>query len=225
METMKRETTLGSLLVLSFSFCNAQTINFDQARTGSIPDGWTIAMTHSSGPPKWEVLKDSSAPSLPNVLAQTSNDRTAGRFPLAIWDRTSLKDGALSVKFKAVSGTVDQAAGLVWRYRDANNYYIVRANALENNVVLYKVQNGERISLAPKGAVSNAYGVKHSVPKQAWSTLSVTFRDNLFAVILNGDKLFEVEDSAFPGAGKTGLWTKSDSVTYFDDFQIVEGKR
>ena len=136
-------------------------------------------MTHSGGPPKWAVLKDSSAPSLPNVLAQSSNDTTAGRFPLAIWDKTSLKDGALSVKFKAVSGTVDQAAGLVWRYRDANNYYIVRANALENNVVLYKVQNGERLSLAPKGAVSNAYGVKHSIPKQTWSTLSVTLRDDL----------------------------------------------
>lgn len=182
-------------------------------------------MTHSGGPPKWEVFKDSSAPSLPNVFAQSSSDSTAGRFPLAIWDRTTFKDGTVTVKFKAISGTVDQAAGLVWRYRDANNYYIVRANALENNVVLYKVQNGERISLAPKGAVSNAYGVKHRVPKQTWSTLSVTFRDNVFAVILDGDKLFEVEDSTFLGAGKTGLWTKSDSVTYFDDFQIVEGKR
>lgn len=183
-------------------------------------------MTHSGGPPKWEVLKDNSAPSPPNVLAQSSHDATAGRFPLAIWERTSPKDGALSVKFKTVSGTIDQAAGLVWRYRDANNYYIVRANALENNVVLYKVQNGERISLAPKGAVSNAYGVKHRVPKQTWSTLSVSFRDNLFGVMLDGDKLFEVEDSTFPGAGKTGLWSKSDSVTYFDDFRVVDdGKK
>jgi hypothetical protein len=108
-------------------------------------------MTHKGGPPKWEVFEDNSAPSKPNVLAQVSNDRTAGRFPLAIWDRASVKDGVLTVKFKAVSGGVDQGAGLVWRYRDANNYYIVRANALEDNVVLYKVENGERRSLAPKG--------------------------------------------------------------------------
>jgi hypothetical protein len=100
------------------------------------------------------------------VFGQLSTNRTAGRFPLAIWDHASIKDGTLQVKFKAVSGIVDQAAGLVWRYRDPGNYYIVRVNALEDNVVLYKVQNGERVSLAPKGAVSNAYGVKHKVPKQ-----------------------------------------------------------
>jgi hypothetical protein len=212
--------------ILAISICRAQTIDFDQAKPGSVPDGWTVAMTHQGGAPKWEVLKDESAPSKPNVFAQTSADRTAGRFPLAIWDRASLKDGALTVKFKAVSGTVDQGAGLVWRYQDANNYYIMRANALENNIVLYKVQNGKRVSLAPKGAVSNAYGVKHKVPKQMWVALSVKFQGNLFTVSLNGEKLYDVEDSTFPGAGKTGLWTKADSVIYFDDFQIIdEGKK
>src|SRR5262249_10793909 len=119
-------------------------------------------------------------------------------------------------------GIVDQGAGLVWRYKDPNNYYIVRANALENNVVLYKVQNGERVSLLPKGAVSNAYGVKHPVPKQTWASLRVDFSGNLFAVSLNGEKLFEVEDSTFANAGKTGLWTKADSVIYFDDFRVEE---
>jgi hypothetical protein len=217
----------GSILALAaFPVGFAQTINFDRAQAGSVPDGWMIAMTHQGGAPKWEVLKDDSAPSKPNVFAQISSDPTAGRFPLAIWDRASLKDGTVTVKFKAVSGAVDQGAGLVWRYRDANNYYIVRANALEDNVVLYKVQNSERVSLAPKGAVSNAYGVKHKVPKQAWVTLSVSFRGNLFTVRLDGEKLFDVEDSTFTGAGKTGLWTKADSVIYFDDFLVVDdGKK
>jgi hypothetical protein len=182
-------------------------------------------MTHQGGAPKWEVLKDDSAPSRPNVFAQVSNDRTAGRFPLAIWDGATVKDGTLTVKFKTVSGAIDQGAGLVWRYRDPNNYYIVRANALENNVVLYKVQNGERLSLSPKGAVSNAYGVKHPVPKQRWTTLTVHFQGSLFSVSLNGEKLFDVEDATFTGAGKTGLWTKSDSVIYFDDFQVVDEGR
>jgi hypothetical protein len=154
-------------------------------------------------------------------FTQVSNDRTAGRFPLAIWDGSSVKDGAVSVKFKTVSGSIDQGAGLVWRYRDPDNYYIVRANALEDNVVLYKVQNGERVSLAPKGAVSKAYGVKHKIPKQTWTTLSVEFHGSLFSVSLDGQKLFDVEDSTFAGAGKTGLWTKSDSVIYFDDFEVV----
>jgi hypothetical protein len=220
---MKLQITIGSMLALTaFSICRAQTLNFDQARIGSIPAGWTIAMTHEGGAPKWEVIKDDSAPSKPNVLAQVSTDRTAGRFPLAIWDQASLKDGRVTVKFKAMSGSVDQGAGLMWRYRDPNNYYIVRANALEDNIVLYRVQNGERVSLAPKGAVSNAYGVKHKVPKQTWTSLSVGFRGNVFTVSLDGETLFEVEDSTFTGPGKTGLWTKADSVIYFDEFQVIE---
>jgi hypothetical protein len=211
--------------LVTYSIGQTRTINFDQVKTGTLPEGWSITMTHHGGAPKWEVLKDDSAPSKPNVFAQVSDDRTAGRFPLAIWDGATLKDGTLTVKFKTVSGAIDQGAGLVWRYRDPNNYYIVRANALENNVVLYKVQNGERRSLAPKGAVSNAYGVKHPVPKQRWTTLSVHFQGSLFSVSLNGEKLFDVEDATFIGAGKTGLWTKSDSIIYFDDFQVVDEGR
>jgi hypothetical protein len=201
----------------------AQTINFDSAVAGSLPPGWSSAMTHAGGAPKWEVLKDDSAPSRPNVLAQTSNDRTSGRFPLAIYDRTTVRDGSVSVKFKAISGEVDQAAGLVWRYKDPDNYYIVRANALEDNVVLYKVEGGKRLSLAPKDTPSKTYGVKHKVPKQTWCTLKVSFSGDQFAVYFNGEKIMEVADSTFTNPGKTGLWTKADSVTHFDDFQ-VEGK-
>jgi hypothetical protein len=200
--------------------CRGETIGFDKSAAGTAPAGWTIAVTHAGRAPQWEIRRDESAPSSPNVLAQVSTDRTAGRFPLAIWDGATCTDGIVSVKFKAISGIVDQGAGLVWRYRDPNNYYIVRANALEDNVVLYKVQNGERVSLAPKGAVSNAYGVKHRVPKQTWTTLSVSFHGNLFTVSLDGERLFDVMDSTFTGAGRSGLWTKADSVIYFDDFRI-----
>jgi hypothetical protein len=203
--------------------CSAETINFDNAIPGALPTGWTVAMTHKGGAPKWEIVKDESAPSKPNVFAQVSKDATGGRFPLAIYGNASVKDGTLSVKFKAISGSADQAAGLVWRYKDPDNYYLVRANALEDNVVLYKVAKGERIALAPKGTPSKTYGVKHRVPKQTWSALSVTFQENVYTVSFDGQKLFEVEDSTFTTAGKVGLWTKADSVTYFDDFQI-EGK-
>jgi len=203
--------------------CFAETINFDSAPPGAIPPGWTVAMTHKGGTPKWEVVKDDSAPSKPNVLAQVSKDATGGRFPLAVYEASSVKDGTLSVKFKAISGGVDQAAGLIWRYQDPDNYYIVRANALEDNVVLYKVEKSQRTALAPKGTPPKTYGVKHRVPKQIWNTLSVTFQGNIFAVSFDGGKLFEVEDSTFTGGGKVGLWTKADSVTYFDDFRI-EGK-
>jgi hypothetical protein len=212
---------IAFLLVLAAAaLCGAQTINFDSAAAGSVPAGWTVAMTHAGGAPKWEIRADATAPSKPNVLAQVSDDKTGGRFPLAVWEKASFTDGSLTVKFKPISGTVDQAAGLVWRYKDPDNYYIVRANALEDNVVLYKLDKGQRVSLAPKGAPAKTYGVKHPVPKNTWSTLKVVFRGSLFTVYCNGKQIFEVEDSTFAGAGKTGLWTKADSVTYFDDFQI-----
>lgn len=217
----------STMVVLAAMFaagaCFAETINFDNAALGAVPPGWTVAMTHKGGAPKWEIVKDESAPSKPNVLAQVSKDATGGRFPLAVYEKASVKDGTVSVKFKTISGGTDQAAGLVWRYTDPDNYYIARANALEDNVVLYKVEKGERIALAPKGTPSKTYGVKHRVPKQTWSALSVAFRGNVFTVSFDGQKIFEVEDSTFTAAGKAGLWTKADSVTYFDDFQI-EGK-
>lgn len=200
---------------------SGKTITFDTAATGSMPAGWIAAMTHTGGPPKWEVLRDETAPSKWNVLAQTSSDRTSGRFPLAIYENASLKDGELSVRCKAVSGKGDQACGLVWRYRDPGNYYIARANSLENNVVLYKVENGERQALAPKGLPSRAYGVKHPVPAGEWNELKIQFRKNVMTVFFNSEKLFEVEDSTFGEAGKVGLWTKADSVTYFDDFRFI----
>ena len=108
----------------------------------------------------------------------------------------------------------------MWRYRDPDNYYIVRANALEDNVVLYKVEKGQRLALAPKGTPSKTYGVKHAVPKQTWCTLSVRFEGPVFVVSLNAETLFEVDDATFTEGGKTGLWTKADSVTYFDDFHF-----
>jgi hypothetical protein len=207
-------------LLLFSAFCAAQTVNFDSSPIGTVPTGWTVAMTHAGGAPKWEVLKDDSAPSKPNVLAQTSNDRTGGRFPLAVYEKAAFTDGAVTVTFKPISGSGDQAAGIVWRYKDPDNYYIVRANALEDNVVLYKVEGGKRISLAPKGTPSKTYGVKHPVPKLTWSALRIEFAGKLFAVLCDGKKIMEVEDGTFTGPGKVGLWTKADSVIHFDDFKI-----
>ncbi|MCP5110214.1 MAG: DUF1080 domain-containing protein [bacterium] len=199
----------------------AETINFEADAAGALPSGWSSAMTHDGGAPRWEVVQDSSAPSKPNALAQLSSDRTSRRFPLAVYDKTTCKDGELSVRFKAISGDVDASGGLVWRYRDENNYYVVRSNALENNTVLYKLENGRRSSLAPKDTPPKTYGVKHTVAGQTWHTLRVTFQGPLFTVYFNGKKLFEVEDATFTEAGKTGLWTKADAVTRFDDFQVT----
>ena len=203
----------------------AQLIRFDDLPVGALAGEWTTGMTHKGGPPRWEVLADNSAPSKPNVLAQSSTDSTGGRFPFAIYNPAIVKDGSVSVRFKAIAGNVDQAAGIVWRFRDADNYYIVRANALEDNIVLYKVEKGERISLAPRNMPSRTYGVKHTIPKQRWNELRVEFKDAAFAVFFDGQKVMEVEDSTFSRAGKTGLWTKADSVIRFDDFHVADATK
>jgi hypothetical protein len=197
-----------------------EVIRFDRAAPGKLPPGWTVAMSHVGAPPRWEVVRDEAAPSPSNVLAQLSQDKTAGRFPLAIWERAVLRDGEVSMAFKVVAGSIDQAAGIVWRYQDPNNYYVVRANALESNVVLYKVEHGIRASIAPKGLPSRSYGVKHEIPAGRWHRLKITFYGPVFTVFLNQERLFEADDTTFQQPGKVGLWTKADSVTYFDDFTI-----
>jgi hypothetical protein len=139
---------------------------------------------------------------------------------VAVVSDISTADVDLSVRFRPISGRVDQAAGLVWRYRDQDNYYIVRANALEDNVVLYKVENGKRTDLPVKGE-GRTYGKKAEVPAKQWSTLRVVANGRLFEVYFNGSKLYDVEDATFTQPGKVGIWTKADSVTQFDDLTIV----
>jgi hypothetical protein len=213
--------SIGVATVLSLLVCAAadqRVIDFSRDPIGALPPEWEPTMSKTGDEPVWQVIRDVSATHQPKVLAQLSKDQTAGRFPLAVYRSANFKDGAASVKFKPVSGVVDQAAGLVWRYRDRNNYYVVRANALESNVVLYKVQNGERTTLTPRGLPSRSYGVKHAVPQKVWSELKIVFSGPLATVYFNGEKLFDVEDSTFTGAGRVGVWTKADSVTYFDHF-------
>jgi hypothetical protein len=195
-------------------------LDFETAEVGELPANFLTALTGGGGPVAWLVKEESSAPSGRNVLAQTSTDTTDYRFPLCVYDDVTVKDVTVSVKFKPVSGKVDQAAGIVWRYQDKDNYYIVRANALENNVVLYKVENGKRTDLKPVGAGLFAYGKKATVLSGQWSELRVATKGNRFEVAVNGESLFAVEDNTFTAAGKVGLWTKADSVTAFDNLTI-----
>jgi len=194
---------------------NELTLDFDRMDADVAPVGFTQARTGRGGTGAWEVKEDNTAPSGKKVLAQTSSDPTNYRFPLCVYDAFEARDVDLSVSFKPLSGRVDQAAGLVWRYQDSDNYYVVRANALEENVVLYKVENGKRSDLKPQGSWF-AYGKDAPVPLGVWSSLRVLVRSNTFSVSLNGEHLFDVEDDTFPRAGKVGLWTKADSVTLFD---------
>ncbi len=187
--------------------------NFDHDTVGGSPAGFTSALTGQGTIGHWEVRADSTAPSPPNVLAQTSQDKTDYRFPLAIAEGTSYKDLALSVKFKAVSGKVDQGAGLVFRLRDKDNYYIVRANALEDNFRLYHVVNGRRVQFA---------GINFKVSSQAWHEIKVEARGDEFKCYYDGQLRITAKDSTFKDAGRIGLWTKADSVIYFDDLTVSD---
>jgi len=210
------------LLLLSPTVVPAQTtmIDFNNEKTGAAPSSFSTALTGRGKPGKWVIMKDGASPSQGNILAQTDSDLTDYRFPVCVYDGLAARNVDVSVKFKPVSGKGDQGAGIVWRYRDKDNYYIVRANALEGNVVLYKVEKGKRTDL-PLVGKGRTYGMKEKVRSGEWGTLRVVAEGNHFEVYHNGKKLYEVEDETFKEAGKIGLWTKADSVIYFDDLQVT----
>jgi hypothetical protein len=187
------------------------TTSFEADAIGGTPKGWTATKT-GKGDPRWTVEQDPTAPSKSKVVKQSGQ----ATYPLLLKDGSNLKDGFIEIKFKAIAGTEDRAAGVVWRAQDANNYYVARANALEDNVVLYKTVGGVRSHLEIVGR-KGGYGVKANVPANQWLALRVEFSGGRFGVIYNGERMFEVEDSTFAGAGMVGLWTKADSVTLFDE--------
>jgi hypothetical protein len=182
----------------------ADTINFDDDATGAPPAGWSCGAT-GKGSPHWAVEADPAAPSKPNVLKQSGN----ATFPWCAKKDVAITDGFVEVKFKPLQGREDQAGGVVWRWKDGNNYYVARANALENNVSIYHTTRGSRHTIKYVDA---------PVATNQWHTLRVEFSGKRARVILDGKPYIEVQDSHIEGAGAVGVWTKADSVTAFDDF-------
>ena len=204
---MKQTVSLLSFAILG-NLALGDRITFDEARTGAAPAGWTATQT-GTGSAKWTVEKDESAPSKPHVLQQAGE----ATFPVCLKNDTQMKDGFVEVKFKPVSGKEDQAGGVVWRAADADNYYIARANALEDNVSIYHTIKGRRVEFK---------SVKERVKSGVWHILRVDFRGDKFTVIFDGKKVLEANDGSFKDGGKVGVWTKADSVTLFDDFVFGE---
>jgi hypothetical protein len=187
------------------------TWSFDAEKAEAAPASFAFGRTGDGAAGKWIVKAVKDAPSGGNVLAQVDADKTDYRFPVAVADKPVLADLALSVKCKPVSGAVDQACGLVFRYQDADNYYITRANALEGNVRLYHVRKGKRQQLASwTGKVASG----------AWHDYKVEVKGERITVAFDGKQIIDVKDRTFTQAGKVGVWTKADSVTYFDDLTV-----
>jgi hypothetical protein len=199
----------SSLLALAFAAAApcavAQSANFDSDAVGQPPAGWTCGAT-GKGAPRWTVERDSHAPTPPNVLKQSGK----APFPWCVNKSIALANGRISVKFKPVAGKEDQAGGLVWRWQDSGNYYVARANALENNVSLYYTRNGSRNTLKYVDA---------PVTPRKWHELVVEFAGPRIQVLLDGFKYIDFQDDHITGPGAAGVWTKADSVTAFDDFR------
>jgi hypothetical protein len=193
-----------ALTVLSATAASAETHDFDRDKAGALPAGWSCGVT-GRGSPRWTVEEDSSAPSRPNVLRQSGS----GTFPWCIRTSASLADGFVEVKFRPEKGREDQAGGIVWRWKNGDDYYVARANALENNVSLYYTAGGKRNTIKYVDA---------PVPPNAWHTLRVEFAGPRIKVLLDGKLRIEEQDTHIAGAGAVGVWTKADSVTAFDDF-------
>lgn len=188
--------------------------DFDADPAGGIPAGFSFGRTGVGKQGSWVVRAVEGAPSGRQVLAQEDTDATDYRFPVALVEGVEAKDLRLTVKYRTVSGVVDQAAGLVFRAKGEKDYYVVRANALENNVILFKVKTGFRDSLAQW---------EGKVPAKEWTELAVDVQGDRIQVIFQGKTVLDVRDGTFAEAGKVGLWTKADAVTEFDDLAL-EGK-
>ena len=185
-------------------------IDLSKNPPGQLPDGFVTARTGGGGPVEWRVEDDASVVG-GRVLSQTSADQTDYRFPLAIYERVSAANVDVAVRFKAVAGRVDRAGGLAIRLADPNNYYVVRANALEDNVNFYRVIEGSRQEIK---------GVSAKVASGVWHTLGLKAETDTFSISFDGKVLFAVTDRTFTGSGKIALWTKADSVTRFDALSI-----
>ncbi len=192
---------------------------FQDDETGKLPSGWSQYFTGKGEKTDWKIQDDNGN----KVLAQLSEENIGGHFNEIVYDGFEIKNVELNVRIKGIKGEMDQGGGFVWRFIDADNHYIVRANPLEDNVVLYKMENGKRTDL-PLIGKGRTYGVDVEPLGNGWNDLKLTVVDNLFTVYLNNKEIFQVEDETFKEAGKVGLWTKADAVTYFDDFQVISIK-
>ena len=203
---------LGIAGVVQAADDKPRTITFGKADLGKTPKGWTAASTGKGEGSVWKVVADDTAPSKSGyVIAQTAEGPNPF-FNLCVVDDTNYKDVEVTVSFKAVKGKLDQGGGIVWRYQDANNYYIARMNPLEDNFRVYKVVAGKRIQLATKEDLTVKAG--------EWHTITIKMTGEQIECSLDGKQHLDVKDDTFAKPGKVGLWTKADAQTYFDALKI-----
>ena len=201
---------LASVASASAAQSGSGVVPFAPTQPGAMPADFQLARTGRGAPAAWSVVADSKSQG-GQVLIQTSTDQTDYRFPLAIYGGVTAANVEVTVRFKAVNGRIDRAGGIAVRLADPDNYYVLRANALEDNVNFYRVVQGSRREI---------HGVSAKVTSDQWHNLSLRAEGDRFTVGFDGVTLFTATDRTFSGAGKVALWTKADSVTQFDRLTI-----
>ena len=209
---MNRFVIAAALAVLG---SGAENVNYDAARQGQLPAGWSAPAAH-----EWEIRSDKTAPSRPNVLQGASAAPGESVAPLALFDKVSCRDGDLSVKFRIAAGQHGNAAGIVWRYQDPGNYYLLSLSADDRNIVLQRVRNGVAEVISTSGGKRAAVGVAEDIRAGQWHVVKVSFRGPKVQVFFGNRSLFTAQDSGILLPGKTGLWAKGADGAAFDDFRI-----
>jgi hypothetical protein len=206
--------------LFSFLGMGSENVNFDRDASGAAPPYWTPVHTHTGPIGDWIIRRDPNAPSRPNVLSQVSPGGRRFEFEIAVFDKVVCRDGDLSAKIRIRPGPGPKTAGLVWRYEDPDNYYMLHLSADQRNVLLFHVQNGKADELPATGSGSPSFGVNHDIRSGVWYLVKVVFRGSRVRVMLGNRLLYDAVDPAPALEGKTGIWTKGSTVASFDDFRI-----
>ncbi|MCF8719578.1 hypothetical protein [Nitrospina gracilis] len=210
--------------------------NFDSEPAGTLPPGFLVGTLVDGRPAgKWQVidmktslnllgkldrsdharisklLQGKDPPSAPHVFAQLKSGGYFTDYNVVLVGETTVTDFDLQVSLLPIAGKADMGGGLIWRAQDHQNYYIARANPLEQNIRIYRVVNGVRYKLK---------NFNHIISVKTWHTLLVVARGSRFQVFFDEQPVLDVRDETFQAGGKIGLWTKADAVTYFDDLQL-----
>lgn len=188
---------------------------FDKNEAGKTPPAWQVAETKGTGKTgQWTVAADDSAPSRPNVL-KLDTQAEDSTFNLLIAEYASFKDVDVRTRIKAISGKVDQGGGLIWRFKDADNYYVCRINPLEGNFRVYKVADGKRKQLET---------ARLDTSSGRWYEVRAVMVGDQITCYVDGKKYLEAKDDTFKDAGMVGLWTKADASSSFDDVTVQAGQ-
>ncbi len=205
------QLALGAVVAQAETTSSAPEWNFDREQPGTLPSEFSIGTMFDGRPAgDWQVLATDRAKSPPHVLAQLMGKGAEHAYKVALIKDAIASDLNLKVSFLPIQGRADMGGGLIWRAADDRNYYLARANPLEQNIRVYRVVKGIRHLLE---------NFNQTIDVRQWHTLRVTHRGCHVNVFYDDKQVFDLCDKTFH-TGMIGLWTKSDAVTYFDDLQL-----